>query len=45
MNMGKRRELVIVGSVAVTLLWSSTTPALAQPPQGGFAHLGHLRLL
>ena len=39
MNMGKRRELVIVGSVAVTLLWSSTTQALAQSPQGGFAHV------
>jgi len=34
MKIGKSRELVIVGSVAVTLLWSSTTPALAQSSQG-----------
>ena len=39
MKIGKSRELVIVGSVAVTLLWSSTTPALAQSSQGGFAHV------
>ena len=39
MKIGKSRELVIVGSVAITLLWSSTTPTLAQSPQGGFAHV------
>src|SRR3989442_6951591 len=39
MKIGKSRELVMVGSVAVTLLWSSTTPPLAQSPQGGFAHV------
>ena len=39
MTIGKSGELVIVGSVAVTLLWSSTTPALAQSSQGGFAHV------
>ena len=39
MKIRKSRELVIVGSVAITLLWSSTTPTLAQSPQGGFAHV------
>src|SRR3989449_11495103 len=39
MKIGKSCGLVIAGSVAVTLLWSWTTPALAQSPQGGFAHV------
>ena len=39
MKIGKSCGLVIAGSVAVTLLGSWTTPALAQSPQGGFAHV------
>jgi len=39
MTIGKSCELVIAGLLAVTLLWSWTTPARAQSPQGGFAHV------
>ena len=39
MKIRKSRELVIVGSIALTLFWSWITPALAQGPQGGFANV------
>jgi len=34
MKIRKSRELVIVGSVALTLFWSCVTAAFAQPPPG-----------